>query len=150
MIIMKLNSLSIFSIVFIVFLIEVANLLILPNWCTETKSVVVEYATMVLTGLAFVVFLFDYTMKKDDFLDTKIDVISKDNYHFVKTQVFNKSGMKKKVSFALIFISSISYLLFFIEISNFFICVVGSEFFYFVGCFIYNFSPFSPFSCRYP
>jgi hypothetical protein len=107
---MKLNPLSIFIVVFTIFLIEVANLLIFPVWSHETKSVVVQYATLILAGLAFITFLYDYTMKKDDFLDTKVEVTSNDKYHSIKTQVFNKSGMKKKVSLALLFISKQEYL----------------------------------------
>jgi len=102
---MKPNPLLIFSIVFVVFLIEVANLLIFPDWSPATKSVVVQYAALILSGLAFIIFLYDYNLKKEDFLDTKLKVTSKENYHSIKTQVFNKSGMKKEVSFALLFIS---------------------------------------------
>jgi hypothetical protein len=102
---MKSNPLLIFIVVFIIFLIEIANLIFIPDWCPEFKSVIIQYATLILTGFGLVAFWYEYTKNKNDFLDTSIDVENKITFYKIKTQVFNKSGLRKDVSYALLFIS---------------------------------------------
>lgn len=108
---MKLNSLSIFIFVFIIFLLQVANLIFIPDWCPEFKSVIIGYATLILTGAGFIAFWYEYSKKQEDFLDTQIEVTSENNIHHIKTKVLNKSGLKKEVTFSLLLYQSRTYFL---------------------------------------
>ncbi|MFZ4455453.1 MAG: hypothetical protein ACOYOT_04460 [Bacteroidales bacterium] len=102
---MKLTKSQWALIVFVIFIIEIANMLFITEWEKETKTLIIEFATMLVTGAGFAMVIYGVFKKEKDFLDTSIETKSEGNYHTIKTQVFNKSELNKDVTYALLFIS---------------------------------------------
>lgn len=104
------------AVFFSLILIVIGILIFITSWKDETKTLISQYAGVLVTGFGFFVAVYqlklstfkyweDEKRKKTDFLDLTIETKSMDNIHSIKTQVNNKSGEKKEIDFSFILIT---------------------------------------------
>jgi hypothetical protein len=103
-------------ILFSIFLIIIGILLFFTCWTNETKSLISQYAGVIVTGVGFIIAIYQLKLTSDqyfadliknhkDFLDLEIQTSSVEGFYSVKTQVINKSGENKGIDFAFVLIT---------------------------------------------
>ena len=95
--------------IFSLILIIVGLLIFIPCWSIETKSLISQYAGILVTGIGFIIAIYQYfddvNKRKKDFLDLEVETKKDTEYYSIKTQVFNKSGENKDIDFSLILLT---------------------------------------------
>lgn len=111
---MKKNKFLIAS--FSIFILLVGFLLFFTCWSDGTKSLISQYAGIIVTGIGFIIAIYqlrlstnqyfeDLEKKKKDYLDLTIDTKSMGKFHSIKTQVVNKSGEDKEIDYSFLLIT---------------------------------------------
>lgn len=101
---------------FSIFLIIIGLLIFLTCWSIDTKTLIIQFAGIVVTGIGFVIaiyqlklstnqYLDDIKKKNKDYLDLMIETKYDNQYFSLKTQVINKSGDNKEIDFSFILIT---------------------------------------------
>ncbi|MCC9065876.1 hypothetical protein [Flavobacterium piscisymbiosum] len=101
---------------FLLFILLIGFLLFFTCWSDSTKSLISQYAGIIVTGIGFIIAIYqlrlstnqyfeDLEKKKKDYLDLTIDIKSIDTFHSVKTQVVNKSGEDKEIDYSFLLIT---------------------------------------------
>jgi cell division protein FtsL len=103
-------------IAFLAFLVLIGILIFATCWTNETKSLISQYAGIFVTGIGFIIAIYqlrlstnqyfdDLEKKKKDFLDLIIATKTLDEYNSIKTQVVNKSGEDKEIDYSFLLIT---------------------------------------------
>ncbi len=111
-----MKTTKILIIVFSICLIVIGLLIFTTCWTNETKSLISQYAGIIVTGIGFIIAIYqlkissnqyfdDLKKKNKDYLDLGIDTKFNDGVHSIKTQVINKSGEDKEIDYSFILIT---------------------------------------------
>jgi len=103
-------------IVFSFCLIVIGLLIFATCWTNETKSLLSQYAGIIVTGVGFIIAIYqlrlstnqyfdDLKKKEKDYLDLIVESKTDENFHSIKTQVFNKSGKNKKIKYSFLLLT---------------------------------------------
>lgn len=97
----RINILLIF---FALILITIGLLIFATCWTFDTKSLISQYAGVLVTGIGFILAIYQYfhseNKKQKDYLDLIVETKTDNDYYSIKTQVLNKSGEIKDIVYA--------------------------------------------------
>lgn len=111
---MKTNKILITG--FSICMIIIGILIFATCWTNETKSLISNYAIIVVTGVGFLIAIYqlklstkqyfdDLEKKEKDYLDLRIETKTENDFHSIKTQVLNKSGSYKVIDYSFLLIT---------------------------------------------
>ena len=101
---------------YIFFLLLISIFIFVTNWCTSTKDLILQYSILIVTGIGFILAIqqlklsveqyFEEKRREfENFLDLSINIVPKESFFSIKTQVFNKSTENKSIEFSFILIN---------------------------------------------
>jgi uncharacterized protein YxeA len=102
---MKIHSMKFifWSIIFV--LLAIASSLFFTNWDKDTKTLILQYFTLCVTALGFYIAIQQLIKRRKHYLEILIDIKTSKPFYSIKTQVLNKSGDNKDISFAFLLIT---------------------------------------------
>lgn len=100
---MKINSNTFILWIYIIGIIFCGIVTYSP-FCTD-KSLFVQFCVLLVMAIGSIFGFYKYNQIKSEYLDLLVETKSENNIHSIKTQVFNKSGVKKSIEYAFILIT---------------------------------------------
>ena len=103
-------------VIFIIVLLIIGFMLFLTCWTNDTKSLISQYAGIFVTGIGFIVAIYQLKFSTDqyvtelkskskNFLELNIDIKNINQFYSLKTQVVNKSGADKEIDYSFLLIT---------------------------------------------
>ncbi len=111
-----MKSTNIWIALVVIFLISIGVLTFLTCWDKETKSQILQFGGIIITGLGFFIaivqlkiasnkYFSDLEKKSKDYLDLSVVAENVESFYNIKTKVINKSGENKDIDFSFLLIT---------------------------------------------